>query len=218
MSNNAAGTGITGRPQAQGLFDPAFERDACGVGFIADMKGRKSHKIVADALGMLCNLEHRGAVGADPSSGDGAGILIQIPHTFLAQECQLAGFSLPEPGNYAAGHLFMPREPLLRTHCENVWARCLREEGLKLLGWRSVPVDNACLSDMVRATEPVHRQVFIARPQALDQDEFERRLYLVRKVVSNAIHNAYKGRDIGHYTVSLSSSPSSTRGCSSPIR
>jgi len=205
MSNNAAGTGITGRPQAQGLFDPAFERDACGVGFIADMKGRKSHKIVADALGMLCNLEHRGAVGADPSSGDGAGILIQIPHTFLAQECQLAGFSLPEPGNYAAGHLFMPREPRLRTHCENVWARCLREEGLKLLGWRSVPVDNACLSDMVRATEPVHRQVFIARPQALDQDEFERRLYLVRKVVSNAIHNAYKGRDIGHYTVSLSS-------------
>ncbi len=193
------------RPEAQGLYDPAFERDACGVGFVADLKGRKSHKIVSDALEVLSNLEHRGAVGADPLAGDGAGILVQIPHTFLAQECQLKGFSLPEPGNYAVGFVFMPTDERLAAHCEKVWARCLNEEGLKLLGWRSVPVDRSCLSDMVRATEPIHRQIFIARPAGLDDDEFERRLYLVRKVVSNAIQDAYKGRDIGHYTVSLSS-------------
>ena len=194
------------RPERQGLFDPAFERDACGVGFIADMKGRKSHKIVEDALQILANLEHRGAVGADPLSGDGAGILIQIPHAFLKEETQKLGFELPDPGRYGVGHIFMPSDDRLRVHCERVWARCLKEEGLELLGWRSVPVDNSCLSDMVRSTEPVHRQIFVKRPLGLrDQEDFERRLYLARKVASNAIHNAYKGRDIGHYTVSLSS-------------
>ncbi len=195
----------SGRPAPQGLFNPAHERDACGVGFIADMKGRKSHKIVEDALSILENLEHRGAVGADPLSGDGAGILIQIPHEFLASEAKAAGFTLPEPGAFAVGHVFMPSDDRLRAHCERVWARCLKEEGLPLIGWRSVPVDNSCLSDMVRSVEPVHRQVFIARPADVsDQDEFERRLFLVRKIVSNAIHDAYKGRDIGHYTVCLS--------------
>ena len=205
MTTTPPFNGIYEAPEKQGLYDPALERDACGVGFVADMKGRKSHKIVSDALEVLANLEHRGAVGADPLAGDGAGILIQVPHTFLAQECQLAGFSLPQPGNYAVGHIFMPRDERLAAHCERVWERCLKDEGLKLLGWRSVPVDNSSLSDMVRGTEPIHRQVFVARPaDADDQDEFERRLYLVRKVVSNAIQNAYKGRDIGHYTVSLS--------------
>ncbi|MEQ1578185.1 MAG: glutamate synthase large subunit, partial [Hyphomicrobium sp.] len=205
MTTPLLNNGIYEAPEREGLYDPALERDACGVGFVADMKGRKSHKIVSDALQVLANLEHRGAVGADPLAGDGAGILIQIPHTFFAQECQLAGFSLPEPGNYAVGFVFMPRDERLAAHCERVWARCLREQDLKLLGWRSVPVDNSSLSDMVRGTEPIHRQIFIARPaDASDQDEFERRLYLVRKIVSNAIQDAYKGRDIGHYTVSLS--------------
>ena len=195
----------SGRPVAQGLYDPSFERDACGVGFIADLKGRKSHTIVSDALKVLANLEHRGAVGADPLSGDGAGILIQIPHDFLAAECKALGFDLPKSGNYAAGHVFLPQDERLRAHCERVWARCLKEEGLELLGWRSVPVDNSCLSELVKGTEPVHRQVFVGKPKIIkDQDEFERRLYLVRKIVSNAIHDAYKGRDIGHYTVCLS--------------
>ena len=203
---NGSDERIYERPERQGLFDPAMERDACGVGFIADMKGRKSHQIVSDALQILENLEHRGAVGADPLSGDGAGILIQIPHVFLKEEAAKLGFELPEPGRYAVGHVFMPADDRLRVHCERVWARCLKEEGLELLGWRSVPVDNSCLSDMVRSTEPVHRQIFVKRPMGLlDQEEFERRLYLARKVASNAIHNAYKGRDIGHYTVSLSS-------------
>src|SRR5262245_66365300 len=194
------------RPRASGLFDPSREYDACGVGFIADLKGAKSHRLIKDALAILENLEHRGAVGADPIAGDGAGILIQIPHAFLEEECARLKFRLPKPGHYACGHLFLPQDERLRTHCERVWMRIIREEGLEFLGWRSVPVDNSCLSHMVRATEPVHRQIFIARPKAMkEQQEFERRLYMIRKVVSNALYFAYKGRDIGHYTVSLSS-------------
>ena len=190
----------------KGLFDPAREYDACGVGFIVDLKSRPTHGIIEDALRILENLEHRGAVGADPIAGDGAGILIQIPHAFLVEECANLGFKLPPPGHYAVGHVFMPRDERLRRHCETVWNRIVREEGLELIGWRDVPVDNSCLSETVRATEPVHRQVFIGRPKAIkDDDAFERRLYIVRKVVSNAIYAAYKARDIGHYTVSLSS-------------
>ncbi len=193
-------------PQAQGLYDPAHEHDACGVGFIADMKGRKSHAIVRDALRILENLEHRGAVGADPLAGDGAGMLVQIPHDFLKEECRGLGFTLPPVGRYAVGQLFVPRDQRLQAHCERVWARIIKEQGLELLGWRSVPVDNSSMSEMVIATEPLHRQVFIACPSSiLDQDDFERRLYLARKIVSNSIQDAYKGRDIGHYTVSLSS-------------
>jgi len=192
------------RPQAEGLFDPALERDACGVGFIANLKGEKSHRVIEDALSMLRNLEHRGAVGADPLAGDGAGMLIQIPHAFFKDECAKLGFKLPDAQHYAVGQLFMPQDERLDAHCQSAWVRILREEGLELLGWRAVPVDNSCLSELVRATEPVHRQIFIARPKGMDEDEFERRLYLVRKIVSNAIHNSYHGRDIGHYTVSLS--------------
>ena len=116
MSDTPPMTSATGRPGPQGLYDPAFEKDACGVGFIADMKGRKSHKIVTDALGMLCNLEHRGAVGADPLAGDGAGILVQIPHELFKAEAAHLGFKLPEPGHYAVGQLFMPRDAKLRRY------------------------------------------------------------------------------------------------------
>ena len=189
-----------------GMFDPRQEHDACGVGFIADLKARRSHAIVADALAILENLEHRGAVGADPLAGDGAGILIQIPHEFFKAEQKMLGFDLPEPGHYAVGHLFMPQDERLRAHCETVIRRIVREEGLEFLGYRDVPVDNSSLSDLVRATEPVHRQVFIGRPKTIrDEDAFERRLYLTRKVISNVLYSAYKGRDIGFYTVSLSS-------------
>jgi glutamate synthase (NADPH) large chain len=193
-------------PPPRGLFDPKREYDACGVGFIANLRGGASHEIIKDALYILENLEHRGAVGADPIAGDGAGILIQIPHAFFEAECARLKIKLPKPGHYAVGHLFMPQDERLRAHCERVWMRIIREEGLEFLGWRSVPVDNACLSEMVKAVEPVHRQIFIARPKDMkDQQAFERRLYLIRKVVSNALYFAYKGKDIGHYTVSLSS-------------
>ena len=167
MSDTPQSMTLYERPEAQGLYDPAFERDACGVGFIADMKGRKSHQIVHDALHILENLEHRGAVGADPLSGDGAGILIQIPHEFLKAECKALGFPLPEPNQYAVGHMFMPQDERLMAHCERVWARVLREEGLALIGWRLVPVDRSCLSEMVAASEPVHRQMFVARPKGM---------------------------------------------------
>ncbi|WP_083567748.1 glutamate synthase large subunit [Hyphomicrobium sp. CS1GBMeth3] len=204
MTNAMPSSGIYERPEAQGLFDPSQERDACGVGFIANLKGEKSHRVIADGLKMLCNLEHRGAVGADPLAGDGAGMLIQIPHAFFSEECAKLGFKLPEALHYAVGALFMPRDERLDAHCQSVWERILREENLELLGWRSVPVDNSCLSDLVRATEPVHRQIFIKRPEGMSEKDFERRLYLVRKIVSNALHNSYRGRDIGHYPVSLS--------------
>jgi glutamate synthase (NADPH/NADH) large chain len=195
-----------GFPEPAGLFDPSREHDACGVGFIADLKGGASHQVIKDALSILENLEHRGAVGADPLAGDGAGILIQIPHAFFAGECAKVEVKLPRPGDYAVGHLFMPRDERLRAHCERVWMRIIREEGLEFLGWRSVPVDNSCLSEMTKAVEPVHRQIFISCPRTIkDQQDFERRLYIIRKVVSNALHFAYKGTDIGHYTVSLSS-------------
>ncbi|MGE0769234.1 MAG: glutamate synthase large subunit [Hyphomicrobiaceae bacterium] len=193
-------------PEKAGLFHRKREHDACGVGFIVDMKGRASHAIVEDALAILENLEHRGAVGADPTSGDGAGILLQIPHAFLHDECAKLGISLPAPGDYAVGHIFMPQDDRLRAHCAGVWGRIVRQEGLEFLGFREVPVDGSSLSEMVRSTEPRHVQIFIRRPAGVhDEDEFERRLYLVRKVVSEAVYNAYKGRDIGHYCVSLSS-------------
>ena len=153
-------------PGAEGLFDPKREYDACGVGFIADLKGGKSHKIVEDALAILCNVEHRGAVGADPITGDGAGIIMQIPHAFLAEECARLKIKLPEPGNYAVGHIFMPQDERLRAHCERVWMRIIREEGLEFLGWRSVPVDNSCLSEMVKAVEPCTGRSSSAGPRA----------------------------------------------------
>src|SRR5438045_252149 len=118
-------------PEASGLFDPKREYDACGVGFIANLKGATSHQILKDALYILENLEHRGAVGADPIAGDGAGILIQIPHAFLAEECASLEIKLPKPGHYAVGHLFMPHDDRLRAPCERVWIRIIRERGIR---------------------------------------------------------------------------------------
>ena len=192
-------------PAAVGLYDPRNEKDSCGVGFIADIKGRKSHKIVQDGLQILLNLEHRGAVGADPRAGDGAGMLVQIPHVFFAKEAAKLGFTLPEPGHYAAGHIFMPRdaggEEIVRTTLERVIA----DEGLVLLGWRDVPTDNSHLGHTVLPTEPKHAQIFIARGEGTpDEDSFERRLFILRKVISNVIYGANDPRTKGYYPVSLS--------------
>src|SRR5262245_43139046 len=192
-------------PFAQGLYDPKHEHDACGVGFVADLKGRPSRKIIENGLQILENLTHRGAAGADPLAGDGAGILVQIPHEFLREACAPLGIALPERGRYGVGHMFMPRNQAQRIYCESVIERAVEAEGLTFLGWRDVPSDNACLSRSVIATEPVHRQVFIGRGAGIeDESEFERRLYLLRKVVSNAIMGETGGREIGFYTVSLS--------------
>src|ERR1700727_865454 len=124
----------TWRPPAEGLYDPSLEKDSCGVGFIANIKGKKSHQIVSDAISILCNLEHRGAVGADPRAGDGAGILVQIPHAFFARKAAEIGFQLPKPGEYAVGALFMPRETAWRKVIKSIIADQIKAEGLMLLG------------------------------------------------------------------------------------
>src|SRR5664279_4305484 len=129
---------------AEGLYDPLQERDSCGVGFIVSLKNRKSHRIVQDGLRILENLEHRGATGADPLMGDGAGLMVQIPHGFFAREAKRLGFALPEPGAYAVSHIFMPKDATMRAAMEKIVAEVIAEEGQVLLGWRDVPVDNTC--------------------------------------------------------------------------
>ncbi len=198
-------THASGLPEAQGLYDPSNEHDACGIGLVANINGQKSHEIVADGLKVLRNLEHRGAVGADPLAGDGAGILVQIPHAFFRAEAERLGFKLPEPGLYGVGQLFMPQDPGLRGRCEAVVAKVLSEEGLPLLGWRDVPVNNAQLPGIVIATEPRHRQVFVARPQFMaDETRFERALYVARRIISNRTIAEVGSKDINFYPVSLS--------------
>jgi glutamate synthase (NADPH/NADH) large chain len=194
-----------GLPAARGLYDPALEKDSCGVGFIADIKGRKSHKIIDDALTILLNLEHRGAVGADPRAGDGAGILVQIPHKFLVKQCAALGFRLPKAGEYAVGALFMPRDDAWREVIRGIYADTVKREGFKLLGWREVPTDNSTLGESVKPTEPVHLQVFIGLGrEKLHEEEFERRLYILRKVISNQIYRRRERRLSGYYPVSIS--------------
>ena len=156
-------TADPGVPAARGLYDPARDKDSCGVGFIADIKGRQSHKIVADGLTILLNLEHRGAVGADPRAGDGAGILVQIPHKFFIRKAAELGFLLPAPGEYAVGVLFMPHEDAWRKEIHGVYAEEIAREGMQLIGWRDVPNDNSCLGWSVKPTEPFHEQIFIGK-------------------------------------------------------
>ena len=196
-----------GLPAAQGLYDPRNEHDACGVGFIAQMKGVKSHQIVADGLAMLKNLTHRGAVGADPLMGDGAGVLVQIPDGFFRAEMHAQGIELPPVGQYGVGHIFMPRDAALRAHIEELIADAAQAEGLPLIGFRDVPVDNSSLSKApeIAASEPVHRQIFVGRPADIESDDvYERRLYILRKVISGRIYEETAGRDNGFYVVSLS--------------
>jgi glutamate synthase (NADPH/NADH) large chain len=195
----------TYRPPALGLYDPSLEKDSCGVGFIANIKGKKSHQIVSDAINILCNLEHRGAVGADPRAGDGAGILVQIPHAFFARKAKDAGFTLPGPGEYAVGALFMPREKPWRKIIQSIIADKIESEGLTLLGWRDVPTDNSSLGETVKPTEPNCAQVFIGRGKEIkSDDDFERKLYILRKSISQAIYQRRDRGLAGYYPVSMS--------------
>ncbi len=199
----------SGLPGKQGLYDPYNEHDACGVGFIAHMKGQKSHKIVQDGLFILENLTHRGAVGADPLMGDGAGILVQIPDRFFREEMAKKGITLPKAGEYAVGHFFLPQDEEQIAHFKKVIVDVIAEEGQQFLGFRDVPVDNSSLSKApeIAATEPYHLQVFIgAGRDAATNVEFERQLFLVRKVISNRIYDQFGGQETGFYPVSLSSS------------
>lgn len=195
-----------GIPQKQGLYDPRFEHDACGIGFVVNIKGAASHQIIREGLTILVNLDHRGARGAESNTGDGAGILMQVPHQFLKEESHQVGIELPEPGGYAVGMIFLPQDPSLRAECEKIFAKFVHEEGLTLLGWRTVPTHDATLGQSAKSAKPYIRQVFIAKnPSINDELAFERRLYIIRKQAEKAIrYSEMKGCE-GFYVASLSS-------------
>jgi glutamate synthase (NADPH/NADH) large chain len=177
----------TGLPPAQGLYDPRNEHDACGIGFVASLRGQKSHDIVRKGIEVLINLTHRGACGCDPETGDGAGVLIQIPHEFFARECATLGFTLPAPGAYAVGMTFLPVEKHQRLQCEGILERLLREEGLSVLGWRDTPVRASAIGRVARGSQPYIQQIFVNRPMGMDENTFERKLYIVRKRAESEI-------------------------------
>ena len=176
-----------GLPERQGLYSPEQEHDACGVGFIAHIKGKQSHAIVEQGLQILRNLTHRGAVGADPLAGDGAGILIQMPDAFLRREFSKQDIQLPKNGDYALGMLFLPRAAQTRAVCEQILAAVVKEEGQTFIGWRDVPTNNTRLGKGVQAVEPVVRQVCIGRGTSTPPKAFERKLFVIRKVVEHRV-------------------------------
>ena len=179
---------LPGYPPKQGLYDPRYEHDACGIGFVVNIKGEKSHEIVQQALTVLQNLDHRGACGCEENTGDGAGILLQVPHRFLQHACVGIGIQLPRPGQYGVGMLFLPRDRDQRHHCERRFDEIVRQEGQEVLGWRSVPTDSMYLGETAKSREPFVRQVFIKRNPALQDDlAFERKLYVIRRQAENAI-------------------------------
>lgn len=192
-------------PPKQGLYDPAFEKDACGMGFVAHIKGKASHDIVSQALTMLANMEHRGGQGSESNSGDGAGILLQIPHRFFAAEAAKLGFTLPEAGQYGVGMLFLPHDEAVRTKQEEELVRIAEEEGQHVLGFRTVPTRDDMLGQSAKAAKPFVRQIFIERSADLKEDlDFERKLYVIRRRAERAIR--YSGAEQGDafYVSSLS--------------
>src|SRR5271169_5874813 len=172
---------LNGLPQAQGLYNPQHEHDDCGIGFVANIEGRASHDIILKGIQILINLTHRGACGCDPETGDGAGITIQVPHRFFERECIRLGFSLPAPGEYGVGMVFLPVEPHERMLTEGILEKIAREEGLQVLGWRDTPIDGNTIGRVARNTQPYIEQIFIGRSPGIDQDALERKLYVVRK-------------------------------------
>lgn len=175
--------------KTNGLYDPMFEHDACGVGFIAHLKGQKSHYIVQKGIELLTNLEHRGAVGAEKDSGDGAGILVQMPDKFMRRVANSKGIELPEYGSYAVGVVFLPRDPEAQEECETILEQCLEELGLECLGWRRVPTANNSLGESVRATEPIINHIFVKKADGMDTDSFERKLFVARKYAQSRVSN-----------------------------
>jgi glutamate synthase (NADPH/NADH) large chain len=195
----------SGFPARQGLYDPRNEHDACGVGFIAHIKGQASHAIVRQGLRILENLSHRGAVGADPLAGDGAGILIQMPDEFLRGVCSERGIDLPPRGEYGVGMVFLPRDPSTRARCEALIEKVIADEGQRFLGWRDVPTSNSCIGESVKAVEPLVRQVFIARGEGCALASFDRKLFVIRKLIENSVRASdWQGRE-GFYIPSMSS-------------
>ena len=186
---------LPGFPRPQGLYDPRNEKDACGIGFVANIKGRKSHDIVEKGLEVLKNLYHRGAQGCDPCTGDGAGILLQIPHDFFGRVCDDIGLRLPQLGAYGVGMVYLPQEAKSRKQCEALFESIIREEGQEFLGWRDVPAKEEHIGEQARTTLPYIRQFFIARA-LLNEAQFERKLYVIRNRISRAIReSALSGKE-----------------------
>ena len=194
------------RPTAQGLYNPNHEHDACGVGFVAHIKGKKTHEIISQGLKILENLDHRGAVGADPLMGDGAGILIQIPDALYRAEMKKQGVNLPPVGEYGVGMIFLPKESASRLACEQELERTVRQEGQIVLGWRDVPIDvKMPMSPTVKKTEPVIRQIFIGRGrEIMTTDALERKLYVIRKTGSHAIQDLHLKHGKEYFVASMS--------------
>ena len=188
-----------------GLYRPEFEHDACGIGFVANIKGNKNHQVISDALTILENMEHRGACGCENNTGDGAGILIQTPHAFFFDECLKMGVHLPSFGKYGVGTIFFPKEVRLREQCRDIFSRCAEELGLEILTWRKVPVNPEDIGFTARSVEPEIEQVFVACPDHInDPMAFERKLFVLRNYASHQISNSVKKDAIGFYITSLS--------------
>src|SRR6201994_4463908 len=191
--------------QNQGLYRPSFERDSCGIGFVANIKGNKSHQIISDALTILEHMEHRGACGCEINTGDGAGIMIQIPHEFFFDECIRLGIHLPAYSKYGVGMLFFPRDIRLKEECRDIFSRSAEKLGLEILGYRKVPVTPDGIEPTALSVDPEMEQVFIACPDHIKQpDDFERKLFLLRNYASHTINNTIKKHAIGFYVASLS--------------
>ncbi len=192
------------QPENQGLYDKRNEKDACGVGFVAHIQGKKSHEIVQQGLTLLTNLTHRGATGYDPKLGDGAGLLIQMPDAFMRSEAKKLNINLPEAGQYAIGNLFLPQDVKNRAACEALITNIIAEENQTLLGWRDVPVDNSNIAAAARDVEPCMRQVFVGS-QASDQSTFERKCYVIRKRIEHAVKALNLQDNAAFYVPSFSS-------------
>ena len=188
-----------------GLYHPSFERDACGIGFVANIKGHKSHQNISDALTILENMEHRGACGCENNTGDGAGIMIQTPHEFFFDECIKLGVHLPAFGRYGVGVIFFPREIRLREECRDIFNRAAEKLGLEILVYRKVPVNPDGIGPSALSVEPEMEQVFVACPDHINNPEdFERKLFVLRNYASHTINNTVKKDAIGFYIASLS--------------
>jgi len=204
-------------PYKQGLYDPRFEHDSCGVGFVCDIKGRSSHMIIKQGLEVLSRLSHRGATGADPKTGDGAGILIQIPHEFFTQVCVKEKINLPVRGEYGTGLVFLPAAEAEYAFCKDVFFEVIKNSGQTLLGWRKVPVDSSDIGETAKETQPVIEQIFIGKNKKIKgQLEFERRLYIIRKLVENKIRTSKTKKKACFYITNLSSRTFSFKGLLMP--
>ena len=195
-----------GLPEKQGLYDPALEHDACGMGFVVNIKGKKSHEIIDEALTVLENLSHRGASGADENTGDGAGILVQIPHEFFKRECEVLGFELPEKNAYGVGMIFAHKYDDFRKTQMETFEKIVEEEGQKVLGWREVPIDKTTIGESAKVVMPRFIQVFIEKDRSItDPMDFERKLYVIRKQAEKVIVPMCEDKGGTFYIASLSS-------------